>query len=54
MNKFPLFKLNNSELIQIRVSTSPKIDGFVNSLIWGKKNNMNKYKLYKKNNTEPI
>ena len=55
MNKYTLYKINNSEPIEIRVSTSPKIDGFVHAFIRGKtNNNMIKYTLLKINNTEPI
>ena len=55
MNKFTLYKINISEPIEIHVSTSPKIDGFVKALIRGKtNNNMIKYTLSKISNTEPI
>ena len=49
-----LYKINNTEPIWIRVSTSNKIESFVNAFIRGKKNSMHKYTLYKINSTEPI
>ena len=55
MNKYTIYKINNTEPRYIRVLTSPKIDGFVKAFTRGQKNNnMNKYTLYKINNTKPI